>query len=92
MKAGRFFIVFLILTVSHICNSTESVRQKIQVKNGLISLLIPPQWHSTKDLFGVPLTLLGPETDGARPVILFTPTGVNNITFKKWNRYPSNWL
>ena len=81
MKVLRFFLFFFMFMTCLLCYSVESVREKTQLKNGLVSLIIPNQWQSTKDLFGVPLTLLGPETDGARPVVLFTPTGIYNLKF-----------
>ena len=41
-----------------------------------ISVEVPKEWQSAKDLFGLPLSLLGPEENEARPAMSFSYTGM----------------
>jgi hypothetical protein len=49
-------------------------KDKFLLSSGTVSLSIPVNWQSVEDLYGMPLTLLGPTVDGSRPIISFTPT------------------
>src|SRR6185312_15996321 len=46
--------------------------------NATIRLKVPSGWQDVKNLMNAPLTLLGPERKGIRPVINFVPTGVSS--------------
>lgn len=46
-----------------------------------IKLQVPAKWQDARDLYGVPLFLLGPEKDGSRPTLAVTPTGIADLAF-----------
>jgi len=46
-----------------------------------IKIDVPKKWQDAQDLYGVPLFLLGPESDGARPTLAVTPTGISDLVF-----------
>lgn len=46
-----------------------------------IKLQVPTKWQDARDLYGVPLFLLGPEKDGSRPTLAVTPTGLAGLNF-----------
>jgi hypothetical protein len=46
------------------------------LSRGYVELNVPENWQTTKDLFGMPLQILGPFENGSRPVIAITPTGI----------------
>lgn len=56
-------------------------KDQFVLSQGTISIVVPKGWQSAKDLFGVPLTFLGPESDGGRPIISITPTGLRDYKF-----------
>lgn len=75
----RFFRYFLI--VYFIFTSVGFANEKFQLNRGVVSIFVPNDWQSARDLFGVPLTFLGPKMSGARPVVSFTPTGIQDLKF-----------
>ena len=56
-------------------------KEKFVLEKGTVSITVPKDWQSAKDLFGVPLTFLGPEVSGGRPIVSFTPTGLHDYKF-----------
>jgi hypothetical protein len=46
-----------------------------------ISISVPKDWQSARDMFGMPLTLMGSELNGGRPVVTITPTGLRDFKF-----------
>jgi hypothetical protein len=41
-----------------------------------VTLNVPEKWETAKDLFGIPLAVLGPWANESRPVLSIVPTGV----------------
>jgi hypothetical protein len=74
----RKILIILFLFSFHSFAKTETVEM---AKNKKITLDLNDDWEFVKDLFGVPLTVLGPWENESRPVILYTPTGVNSDKF-----------
>jgi hypothetical protein len=58
-------------------------KDKFVLSQGTVSLSLPLNWQSVLDLYGMPLTILGPTVDGSRPVISFTPTKLNLKFYQK---------
>lgn len=50
-------------------------------KSDKAKIEVPKGWQNAEELFGIPLTILGPEKDGSRPVINVTPTGIAQVKF-----------
>lgn len=46
------------------------------VQDKKISIDVPTEWETVKDLFGLPLAALGPEEKGTRPAMSFSYTGM----------------
>ena len=97
---NRVHFSILIFTI-YLCNSLGFAKERFLFEKGTISVSVPKGWQTTKDLFGIPLTLLGPELAGGRPVVSFTSTGIKDLKFdqekleKKKSEYVSgreNWL
>ncbi|MBL6990894.1 MAG: hypothetical protein ISR65_14005 [Bacteriovoracaceae bacterium] len=44
-----------------------------------IFLWVPNNWQTAKNLFGLPLSVLGPSKFGGRPIISITPTTITKI-------------
>jgi len=49
--------------------------QTFTLEKGTFNMDVPEDWQQANDLFGIPLTLLGPMKDGSRPILSVTPTG-----------------
>jgi hypothetical protein len=43
-----------------------------------VTVDVPANWEAAKDLFGLPLTILGPWANESRPVLTIVPTGVKS--------------
>lgn len=43
-----------------------------------VSVNVPENWETAKDLFGIPLAVLGPWANESRPVLSILPTKVNS--------------
>ena len=56
-------------------------KEKFLLEKGLVVINLPAGWQASKNLFGIPLTLLGPSDSGGRPIVSFTPTGINDLKF-----------
>ncbi len=61
-------------------------QEKFQINERSISLNVPSGWEAVKDLFGMPLVILGPMENEARPAIMFlslklTPKEFDQDTF-----------
>jgi hypothetical protein len=54
--------------------------EKFALPSGTFEIEKPDSWQAAKDLYGMPLTLLGPSELGGRPVVSVTPTGKKNTT------------
>lgn len=52
-------------------------------KGKKISINLPSEWEGVKDLFGLPLTVLGPWENESRPAMSFTYTGMVEKKFTK---------
>lgn len=52
------------------------------LKNGKVELDVPSDWRSEKDLFGLPLSILGPAKNGARPIVSVSSTPLKKIMFE----------
>ena len=55
--------------------------QTFKLKDRSIQFDLPGSWRSEKDLFGLPLVLLGPYGDGSRVTISISDSGVDGLTF-----------
>ena len=57
--------------------SADALR-KFTLDRGTVRFAIPTGWQDAQGLFNAPLTLLGPERDGARPVVTVLPSGTTS--------------
>src|SRR3989344_4423555 len=62
------------------------VQQTFKLERGTIHIMVPEYWQTANTLFGIPLTLLGPEKAGRRPVITIVPTGKAEIVKDRKNK------
>jgi hypothetical protein len=46
-----------------------------------LHILVPKGWQKVKEMFGIPLMILGPMTDGARPTVSFSSTDREGLNF-----------
>ncbi len=63
------FVAFSSFAVS--AASFEVVGKKVSIE-------VPKNWEAVKDLFGIPLAILGPWANESRPVLSVLPTGVTS--------------
>jgi hypothetical protein len=54
---------------------TETVELEGKKK---VTVTYPGSWETAKDLYGIPLTVLGPFEDDSRPVVTILPTSVKS--------------
>lgn len=47
-----------------------------EINGKKVSIEVPKSWEAVKDLFGIPLAILGPWANESRPVLSILPTGV----------------
>ncbi len=52
-------------------------------KGKKVTVNVPEGWESADDLFGIPLTVLGPWANESRPVLLFLFTNLTEKSFAK---------
>jgi hypothetical protein len=77
-----FTFVFLSLIACHLSIPAFAEPKEFQLEGkDQIRLEVPEKWQTAKDLFGLPLTLLGPEKGGGRPVIYVSSSGKDNVQF-----------
>ena len=74
-----FKIILLIFTFNlHAEASTAIVPLKDSsfqlAAQSTVSMQVPAGWETAEGLFGIPLTLLGPEVSGTRPTVAIQPT------------------
>lgn len=68
------FLLFLSLLIS----TAFAVRQTHEISPGKkITIELPEKWESVTDLYGIPLTVLGPWNDESRPAMSFVYTGMD---------------
>jgi hypothetical protein len=65
-----------LLVLAILLTPTLSLAKSYDIDGAKFSMPVKSGWQDPEDLFGMPLTILGPEQDGARPVITVTPTTV----------------
>jgi hypothetical protein len=49
-----------------------------EVAGKKVSVAVPKNWEAVKDVFGIPLAILGPWANESRPVLSILPTGVTS--------------
>jgi hypothetical protein len=59
----------------------DAEAKTFSLKDATVKMDVPASWQVAKNLFGMPLTILGPESGGGRPVIVVTPLNMPNVTF-----------
>lgn len=64
-------------------SSALSFAEAFDLKNGTVFLNFPNDWQAHKDLFGLPLSILGPMKNESRPMISVTTTPLKNVEFAK---------
>jgi hypothetical protein len=76
----KMMILLLILLSNSAWGKTE---HHVLDKTKHIQVYVPHGWESVKDLYGVPLTILGPWANESRPVIMFVFTNLKKSTLSK---------
>jgi hypothetical protein len=57
-------------------SSFEVSAAGFEIAGKKLSIEVPKSWEAVKDLFGIPLAILGPWANESRPVLSILPTGV----------------
>lgn len=73
-------VIFLLLCLSLTAFAKVEVHALEKKK---VTIDVPENWESVKDLFGLPLTVLGPWENSARPAMSFLYTGMEEKKFPK---------
>jgi hypothetical protein len=73
-------LTFAVMTAGAATALAKSNLREFKVEGATVKMDIPKDWQSAENLFGMPLTILGPhsEKDG-RPVIGVVPTGIKDV-------------
>jgi hypothetical protein len=58
------------------CSVSWAKVQDFVIQDKKISIDVPAEWETVKDLYGLPLAALGPEENGTRPAMSFSFTGM----------------
>jgi hypothetical protein len=66
--------------------------QSFQLKNVGVEIEVPERWQVARDLFGLPLQILGPQNGTFRPVLSLTDTPLSNIIFDTTKSKPNEGL
>ncbi len=74
---SKSIVLFYFIFVSIGLNA----RENFQLDKATISVVVPSDWQAAKNLFGMPLTIVGPMVSSGRPVVSFTPTGIKELKF-----------
>lgn len=75
--------VLLLLIFS--CSLSWAKVQDHVIQDKKISIDVPTEWQTAKELFGLPLVALGPEENETRPAISFSFTGMTKKIMKVEN-------
>ncbi len=68
-----------LLSLSFLCSfSLWGGVEKFTLDGHKISITIPAGWESVIDLFGMPLVVLGPETNETRPAVMILSTNLSS--------------
>jgi hypothetical protein len=75
---------FLVLLSLLLTFSTQAVVKKHEIeKEKSIRIDVPAGWESVKDLFGMPLSILGPFDKDSRPALMVLYTNLSMRNFNK---------
>jgi hypothetical protein len=80
-KLPNFALLILAAALSLAAQSAPARAQDFALERGTVRLDVPAHWQEVRDLFGMPLMFLGPESHGGRPVLSITPTGRSRLSF-----------
>ncbi len=83
MKLNLPLLIFSTILISTISVAATENTDWIRYHDYRIKLPVPKGWSIQKDLFGVPITVLGPEGKGDRAVLLVQHTGVKDVSFEQ---------
>ncbi len=67
----KIFVALLIAASSFAASAAS-----FDLSGKKVSVEVPKNWEAVKDLFGIPLAILGPWANESRPVLSVLPTGV----------------
>ena len=76
-----FAILLSTLVQAAPSNSLQDNPDWIRYQDYRIHLKVPSEWRVERDLYGMPITALGPERNGERAVLSVQHTGVTDM---KW--------
>lgn len=68
--------VLLLLILS--CSFSWAKVEEFEIQGKKISIDVPAEWQTVKELYGMPLSALGPEENGLRPAMVFSFMGMNS--------------
>lgn len=69
----------LLLLASLLCFGAYAKEEKFTLTSGKkVTVDVPQNWETAKDLFGIPLAILGPWANESRPVLSVLPTNVKS--------------
>ena len=77
MALGAFFIFFVLPSVA--------LSKTLVWKDQRFAIDVPEGWREVKDLYGIPVTILGPVKNQTRPVVQVIPTPLNAVEIKVEN-------
>jgi hypothetical protein len=83
------------------CSSSWAKVQEHVIQGKTISIDVPAEWETVKELYGMPLSALGPEENGLRPAMSFSFTGMTKkimtvekfqSLFKDFKQTKTKWV
>lgn len=75
----------IVLLIFFVSVSAQAIVETHVIQEKKISIEVPKEWETVKDLYGLPLVALGPEEDETRPAIAFSFTGMTKKIMKVEN-------
>lgn len=79
MKYPKIVVLILVILMTPYLYAGEI--KSFTLSPGIIKIEVPSGWQEAKDLFGIQLTLLGPEGGSNRPVISINSTKFSEFEF-----------
>lgn len=65
--------------------ASPSFAKSLTWKDSTFSINVQDGWKEAKDLYGIPVTLLGPIRNQTRPIVQIIPTSIDDIAIKPEN-------
>lgn len=93
---------WLLLSISLLSFSAWSAPETHSIDKGKkVTIAVPEGWESVKDLYGIPITVLGPWANESRPVLMYVFTHLKKSyfsqedfegLFKDFEKEKSDWV